>query len=210
MTNEKIAIYTLVVSLTAHVLVIGGAGAFFGDSSLDRKDVLEIAHVRFEKEKPALLPEIKVIGEIKNLKEEREKEAALKRAPENQPRLEPEMINVLDRPVQEENNKEVQARDLSQEAMLRYQDAVKQKIESCRSYPFKARINKIEGGVDLRFRVLKDGRGEDVFVFRSSGSEILDRESIKTVRRAQPFLPLPPDIGQDYVTIYVRLIYSLD
>lgn len=210
MTNEKIAIYTLAVSLAAHVLVIGGSGAFFGAGSTAGEDVLEIAHVRFEKEKPALLPEIKVIGEMKNLKDESEQEAPPKRVPENQPRPEPEIINVLDKQAREQISKEIPVRDLSQEAMLRYQDAIKQKIESCRSYPFRARINKTEGSVDLQFRVSNDGRADNIFVLRSSGSEILDRESISTVRRAQPFLPLPPDIGQKHVTIYVSLVYSLD
>ncbi|MFH2146260.1 MAG: TonB family protein [Candidatus Omnitrophota bacterium] len=207
MTNEKIAIYTLAVSLAAHVLVIGG-GAFFGAGSTAEKDALEIAHMPFEK--PALLPEIKVIGKIKNFKDESEKETPPKRVPENQLRAGPEIINVLDKQAREQISKEIPVRDLSQEAMLRYQDAIKQKIESCRSYPFRARTNKTEGSVDLQFRVSNDGRADNIFVLRSSGSEILDRESINTVRRAQPFLPLPPDIGQKHVTIYVSLVYSLD
>jgi len=203
MTNERIAVYTFVVSLTAHILVIGGAGAFFGDSSSSRKDVLEIAHVQFKKEKPSLLPEIKVIGEIKRLQDNKEQEKE-----DKQPDYKD--LNQQEAVFEDPVEKEIKVPDAAQEAMLRYQDIVKQKIESHRQYPSWAQRRKIEGAVGLRFVILPNGQAEDIKVVSSSGYEILDKESQSTIQRATPFLAIPDEVAQDSVIIQVAIVFSLD
>jgi protein TonB len=59
-------------------------------------------------------------------------------------------------------------------------------IERVKSYPRLARERGIEGVVRLRFRVRPQGEVEHVEVIRSSGHEILDAASVRTVYRAAP------------------------
>jgi TonB family protein len=59
-------------------------------------------------------------------------------------------------------------------------------LESAKTYPRMARERGIEGVVRVRFKVLPSGNIERVEILQSSGSEILDTASIKTVHRAKP------------------------
>jgi protein TonB len=59
-------------------------------------------------------------------------------------------------------------------------------IERVKSYPRLARERGIEGVVHLRFRVRPQGEVDRVEVVRSSGYEILDTASVRTVYRAAP------------------------
>jgi protein TonB len=99
--------------------------------------------------------------------------------------------------------------DEAQEAMLRYQDAVKQKIESCRRYPLPAQQMGIEGTVTVTFKIYVDGSAQNVRILKSSGSKILDAEAIKTVTRATPFSPLSKAITESPVSIRVAIVFSM-
>jgi len=59
-------------------------------------------------------------------------------------------------------------------------------IERAKTYPRLARERGIEGTVLVRFRVLPSGTIDTVNVVRSSGAEILDEASVRTVYRAAP------------------------
>ena len=59
-------------------------------------------------------------------------------------------------------------------------------IEKAKTYPRFARERGIEGTVLVRFKVLPSGDIEAVDVVRSSGMQILDDASVKTVYRAAP------------------------
>jgi TonB family protein len=60
-------------------------------------------------------------------------------------------------------------------------------LERAKNYPRMARERGIEGVVHVRFKVLPSGNVERVEILKSSGSEILDVASIKTVYRSGPF-----------------------
>jgi periplasmic protein TonB len=60
------------------------------------------------------------------------------------------------------------------------------KIEAAKKYPRKAQKMGIEGKALVRFKMLPDGCIETVELLESSGSEILDRASLETVRNAAP------------------------
>jgi TonB family protein len=49
-----------------------------------------------------------------------------------------------------------------------------------------ARERGIEGAVHVRFKVLSSGQVERVEILKSSGSEILDSASVRTVYRSEP------------------------
>ena len=59
-------------------------------------------------------------------------------------------------------------------------------IERNKNYPRMARERSIQGTVRLRFKVGQTGAVEKVEVLKSSGFEILDDASIKSVYRAKP------------------------
>lgn len=59
------------------------------------------------------------------------------------------------------------------------------------SYPSTAKNKGLSGVVVVTFRVLKDGRAEDVRVLRSSGYGLLDGNAVQSVLKAQPFPPPP-------------------
>ena len=59
-------------------------------------------------------------------------------------------------------------------------------IEQAKTYPRLARERGIEGTVLVRFKVLQTGAIEKVDIVKSSGSDILDTASVRTVYRAAP------------------------
>lgn len=60
------------------------------------------------------------------------------------------------------------------------------KIEAAKKYPRKAQKMGIEGKALVRFKMRPNGSVETVELLESSGSEILDRASLETVRDAAP------------------------
>jgi len=59
-------------------------------------------------------------------------------------------------------------------------------LEKAKIYPRVARERGVEGVVLVRFKVLPTGEIEKVDIMKSSGSDILDEASIRTVYRAAP------------------------
>jgi TonB family protein len=59
-------------------------------------------------------------------------------------------------------------------------------LEKVKTYPRVARERGVEGVVLVRFKVLPTGEIEKVDIIKSSGSDILDTASVRTVYRAAP------------------------
>jgi len=59
-------------------------------------------------------------------------------------------------------------------------------IEQAKTYPRLARERGIEGTVLVRFKVLPSGAVDSVAVVKSSGSDVLDSATVKTIFRAAP------------------------
>ncbi len=83
-----------------------------------------------------------------------------------------------------------------------WRQLLRDKIERAKRYPPEARRSGIEGTAEVQFRVVADGRVEDVTVVKSSGFPILDQASVDTIKRAAP-LPVIPG------TIRVGISYRL-
>ena len=143
-----------------------------------------------EEPKPQFEEE-KIVGEPEPQPEERiEKEIA------EQPQPEPaqEIVEVI---------------NPQKEAMLRYQDIIKQKIESCRRYPSWAKKQGLEGTVYLAFVVLSSGAAKDIKIVQSSGFSILDKEAVSTVKRANPFPPIPGEMRASSLSMEVSVVFTL-
>ncbi len=136
MLNDRVTRTSFLISFLGHCLFLGIPGGKIL-SSFQAERPQEIT-VRIEIEKPPLLPEIEVMGEEKKLKEVVKEP----KQPEPELELQPEEI-VMEQPIEEQSKEKIEVIDPAQEVMLRYQDMVKQKIESCRRYPAWAKEQKL-------------------------------------------------------------------
>ncbi len=125
------------------------------------------------------------------------------------PESQPEEI-VVDTPLREPRKEPVEVIDPQEEAMLRYQDMIRQRIEAHRRYPRWAKQQGFEGTVCLSFIVLESGQAKNIRIVRPSGFIILDNEAVSTVRRASPFPPIPKKLNRSQLDIEVAIAFRLN
>src|SRR5262249_41820260 len=78
-------------------------------------------------------------------------------------------------------------------------------LEKNKRYPSAARARNDQGIVQLAFRLDRQGRVTASRIVKSSGSAALDNESLELVKRAAPFPPLPPNVGDTLeLTVPIR------
>lgn len=80
---------------------------------------------------------------------------------------------------------------------------IKRRVEQAKTYPDAARRAGMEGTVEIRFRIGRDGNAEAVEILRSSGHPELDEIAMQTIRRAGPY---PAVSGR----VRIPLSYRLD
>ncbi len=195
MFKDKIMRITFLLSLTGHLLFLGTSFNLSSNLPIEenRKE-LEIVYIKMEK--PLLLPKIDVLGEEKKLANGKLQMANCER-PDGET---DEQLGISN----------TQLIDPAEEAMFRYQDMVKQRIEEVRRYPAFAKRQGVEGTVHLNFQVLSNGLSKDIRIISRSGSNILDEEAVATIQRANPFPSIPAKINQDFVTMEVAIVFALD
>jgi protein TonB len=64
---------------------------------------------------------------------------------------------------------------------------IRERIQRALVYPREARRRGRQGTSEVQFDLREDGRVRTLTLAESSGEELLDRASLETVRRAQPF-----------------------
>ncbi len=197
MQSDRTIRSAFLISLIGHCLFLGVPGINMVSSQHKKPE--DVA-VRIEVEIPQLLPKIDVMGEEKKLKEIVKEEEPPGSKEENKEA-------VIEKP---ELPKEiVEVRNPQEEAMLRYQDMVKQRIEEARRYPSWAKRQRIEGVSCLRFTLLSNGEAQDIKIVRSSGFDILDKEAVSTVRRASPFKSIPEKFNCSTITMELAIVFRL-
>jgi protein TonB len=82
------------------------------------------------------------------------------------------------------------------------------RLAQVKRYPAAARARREEGTAFVRFSLSRGGRVAGVTLDRSSGSSLLDREALDTVRRAQPLPKVPADLP-DPLTLTVAIEFAL-
>jgi len=167
--------------------------------------------VKIEIEKPPLLPKIDVMGEEKKLKEviePPEPELSMELVDESRALIEEVVVK---EPVKKLDTVEekIEVVKPAEQAMLRYQDMVKQRIEEVRRYPSWAKRRGIEGEVCIKFAILSKGLSQDIRITRSSGSKVLDEEAVDTIWRASPFPPVPEEIDSSLIWMEVSIVFTL-
>lgn len=190
------------ISFTGHCLLLGTSG-FNLRLPYQEKKPDEIT-INLEIERQALLPKIYTMDEERKFKEVKEK-------PKQQESEQP--LRTKEAAVQditkEHHEEKIRVINPEEEAMLRYQDMVKQRIEETRKYPLWAKKQKIEGIAYLSFVVLSDGASQGIKIIHSSGSKILDEEALATIKRASPFPPIPKQINTPFAQMEVSIVFTL-
>lgn len=210
MKSDRIIRTTFIISLISHGLFLGAPSFNINSPRTERPKELTL---QIEIEKPSLLPKIERMGKEKKFKLVNQSPSLpvtqLKTGkPANQPTIQPSnypTIKPSNRPVKER----VEILNPADEAILRYQDMVKQRIEEVRRYPEWAKEQGIEGVAHLRFIVLANGNGREIKLVHSSGFKILDQEAIVTINRASPFPPFPKEIANSSIQMEVSLVFTL-
>jgi protein TonB len=98
---------------------------------------------------------------------------------------------------------------VSPEAVHKWQITVNTRLNQFKHYPAQARQRHQEGRVVVAFTLDTDGHVVSSNIVKSSGSNILDRETLDLISRAQPY-PVPPNGagGQD-LFLQVPIAYGL-
>ena len=89
----------------------------------------------------------------------------------------------------------------------RYRMLVIDAARELKRYPRAARDNNWEGRASVRVSFGADGRRSPVTVVRSSGHEILDREALDTVTRAD--VPLPAGLRGKEFAFEIEVVFNL-
>ncbi|HDZ76980.1 MAG TPA: energy transducer TonB [Candidatus Omnitrophica bacterium] len=200
MQNNKAIKTAFLISLMGHCLFLGMPGI---NTILYQNKQPEDVVIRVEIEKYPLLPDINMMGEKKKLKEIAKEE----KSPE--PKLKEDFNEAMIE--KSDLSKEIiEVINPQDEAILRYQDMVKRKIQESRRYPPWAKKQEFEGISYLAFTLLSSGIIKDIRINRSSGFHILDKEAISTVKRASPFKPIPEKFNHSSLTIEVALVFQLE
>jgi protein TonB len=82
---------------------------------------------------------------------------------------------------------------------------IKDLIQRNIRYPNSARLKGWEGNVEVTFIISSDGSVKEIKILKSSGFEILDKNTIEAVKNASPF-PKPPVEAQ----IIIPIVYKLN
>jgi TonB family protein len=81
---------------------------------------------------------------------------------------------------------------------------IRDKVYRNLSYPVAAQEAELQGSVNLRFKINRDGSVDSIRVIESSGYAMLDENAVKAVRKSAPF-PLAPAKLEIKLPIVYRL-----
>ena len=82
-------------------------------------------------------------------------------------------------------------------------------LERSKRYPSEARVRGEQGVAQLAFSIDRHGGVHHARIAHSSGSELLDRETLALVERAQPLPPPPPELAGAEIAIVVPIRYNI-
>ncbi len=90
-----------------------------------------------------------------------------------------------------------------------YLKRLRERIEGVWRYPHEAAERGIYGDLYLKFTIKKNGQLGSVELVRTSGHKVLDDAAMRALREADPFWPLPDELGKDAFTITGHFVYSI-
>ena len=91
-----------------------------------------------------------------------------------------------------------------------YLFSIRSKIEKNKKYPVIARKMGIEGITNVEFVIYRSGKLGTVKIFKSSGSQILDKAAVQAVKNAQPFSHIPEEINLNKIKIKLKIVFKIE
>ena len=210
MNSNRVFKIAFVISIIGHGLCLGlPAVRIDAVQNKEEKDI----EFQIEIEKPQLIPKIDKRGYQKKYKEVKKAEELQNPKVEDKNPAREEVVKkeefVFEKDiVKQEQVEKVHVKEPDEEAMLRYQDMIKQRIQEERHYPRWAKKQELEGYVDVSFVVLSDGTIKNEMIMLTSGVKVFDEESLSTIRRAAPFPPIPSKTIKQ-TQMQVRIVFGL-
>jgi periplasmic protein TonB len=83
------------------------------------------------------------------------------------------------------------------------------RLERYKRYPSEAQSRGEHGVAQLAFSIDRSGGVHNARIVHSSGSSLLDRETLTLVERAQPLPPPPPEVPGSQIAIVVPIRYNI-
>jgi len=103
-----------------------------------------------------------------------------------------------------------EASALSRAAVLNlYASQIRQRIETNKTYPHRARRQNMEGAVRIRFVLSPAGNVKEITIIRASRFAMLNTAAKKAVLSAAPFPSLPDHIKKKPISLEVTLCFKL-
>ena len=99
--------------------------------------------------------------------------------------------------------------DTKDERYISYAKVIKERLMQYWEYPREAKENLIEGKVLVLFTLNTQGDLEDIKILSPSSFEILDKETLRTIRTASPFPPFPGSVTVKRLNIKANFSYRL-
>ena len=103
----------------------------------------------------------------------------------------------------------VAAAAVSEDALAKFLRTVSIHLERLKHYPRDAAIRHEQGVVLLRFLLARDGKVLGAELERSSGHDLLDKEVLALIRRAEPLPPFPAELTQQQLQLVLPVPFSL-
>jgi protein TonB len=94
------------------------------------------------------------------------------------------------------------------DALPNWKSALVARLERYKRYPPEAQSRGEYGVAQLAFSVDRSGGVHYPHITRSSGSSLLDRETVALVERASPMPPPPPEVAGAQIPIVVPIRYN--
>jgi protein TonB len=94
------------------------------------------------------------------------------------------------------------------DALPNWKSALVARLERYKRYPPEAQSRGEYGVAQLAFNVDRSGGVHHPHITRSSGSSLLDRETVALAERASPMPPPPPEVVGTQIPIVVPIRYN--
>ena len=175
----------------------------------EQEEVVDVQEQEVVEELVEELPEepVEQLPEEKTLPLEKPVEEIVQLVPpveKNQP------DEIEEQPVIEEATQVAQIRDDHAEIMMRYEDIIKQQIQSVRRYPKFARRMKLEGIVTIEFSFFRDGKIHYAKIVKPCPYKLLNEAAKKSIKKASPFPPFPSNIVLRELTMSVDIVFKMN
>jgi protein TonB len=99
--------------------------------------------------------------------------------------------------------------DLSDPRFRRYLQRLMAQLAKHKTYPPELKKQRLDGTVQVGFRIAADGTISQVRVVTSSGHRLLDDAAMAMVRNASPVPAIPSSLQRQAMTLVVPVSYTL-